>query len=230
SKKSPKGSVCIWPEWSYLVTFSKAFDYLKSEARLPASRKQSWILGCIDKDKAGNQFNSVCAMDREKGLIPTPYHKRYLVPFGEFTPDWVRQTPLAPILYGFNKNYDEATADKATVVFPLTDIHVGPLLCFECLMPGLSVDNVRNGAGLLVDCSNTGWFEKSILSDQMVAFCVMRAAENHRSLVFATTLGPSTIIDSTGRIVRQAPREEAAIITADVPIEEDITPYTRYCF
>lgn len=32
----------------------------------------------------------------------------------------------------------------------------------------------------------------------MVSFCVLRAVENHRSFVFATALGPSTIIDSTG--------------------------------
>lgn len=64
----------------------------------------------------------------------------------------------------------------------------------------------------------------------MIAFCVMRSVENHRSFVFSTTLGPSAIIDSTGRILRQAPREESAAITAEVPIESDTTLFTQFSF
>ncbi|MBK9142789.1 MAG: apolipoprotein N-acyltransferase [Candidatus Melainabacteria bacterium] len=227
---SPPGSLCVWPEWSFPVVFSIARKFVRDTARVPAGRGQSWILGCVDRDGEKHEFNSVCAMDRKKGLVPVPYHKRYLVPFGEFTPDWVRHTPLGFVLYGPHGKFENSVADRSTVVFPMSDATVGPLLCFECLMPELSVNNVRNGAQLLVDCSYTGWFEKSVLGDQMIAQCVMRAAENHRSFVFATTLGPSVIIDSAGRVLRQSPREEPSLIQAVVPVEGDITPFTRFSF
>ncbi|MCA9801230.1 MAG: apolipoprotein N-acyltransferase [Cyanobacteria bacterium HKST-UBA02] len=230
SAASAPGSVCVWPEWSFPVVFSIARKFVQDTARVPAGRDQSWIIGCVDRDGESREFNSVCAMDRKKGLVPVPYHKRYLVPFGEFTPDWVRHTPLGLLLYGPEGKFENSVADRATVVFPMSDVTVGPLLCFECLMPGLSVDNVRAGAQLLVDSSYTGWFEKSVLGDQMVAQCAMRAAENHRSFVFATTLGPSAIIDSSGRILRRSPREEPCLIEAEVPLESDITPFTRFSF
>lgn len=230
SSASPAGSVCVWPEWSFPVVFSIARKFVQDTARVPAGRDQSWIIGCVDRDRESREFNSICAMDRKMGLAPVPYHKRYLVPFGEFTPDWVRHTPLGFLLYGPEGKFENSVADRSTVVFPMSDVAVGPLLCFECLMPGLSVDNVRGGAQLLVDCSYTGWFEKSILGDQMLAQCAMRAAENHRSFVFATTLGPSAIIDSTGRILRRSPREEPSLIEAEVPVESDITPFTRFSF
>jgi apolipoprotein N-acyltransferase len=96
--------------------------------------------------------------------------------------------------------------------------------------PQICSAGVRAGGEVLTDSSDNSWFRLSILSDQMVSFCVMRAAENHRSFVFATALGPSTIIDSSGHILSQAGREEPAVISAELPIEQDITMYTRWCF
>lgn len=226
-QKSPAGSVCVWPEWTMTIDFTQERKTLEMLGDVPGYRKQSWIVGLSDEDNQGREYNSVGAMDRVKKLLPVVYHKRYLVPIGEFTPDWVRETPLGILLYGFNKRYQETTPDNKTVLLRLSDMVVGPMLCFECIMPGLSSGNVKQGAELLVNCSNTSWFHNSILSDQMIAFCTMRAVENHRSFVFSTGLGPSAIIDSVGRNLRQAPREKPAAISAEVPIENDLTLFTR---
>lgn len=229
-KKAPAGTVCIWPEWSMNVDYSHERNTLNVLANIPGKRQQSWIVGIFDRDDAGREYNSIGAMDKTGKLIPIVYHKRYLVPFGEFTPDWVRETPLGVLMYGFNKKYLETTPDNKTIVFKLSDLAVGPMLCFECIMPKLSSGSVKSGAQLLVDCSNTSWFYSSNLSDQMIAFCTMRAVENHRSFVFSTGLGPSAIIDSVGRNLRQAPREKAATITADIPVENDLTPFSSLSF
>ena len=230
TKECPPNSIVIWPEWSFPAVFSKAYSHLEPFSKPARDQNQSWVLGCIDEDEKGQHFNSSIVMDKARGTLPMVYHKRYLVPFGEFTPKWVKETPFGWILYGQNKTYEETASGNTSVCFPLEDVVLGPMLCFECEEPSISRDSVRNGAQLLVDSSYTGWFHNSILSDQMIAFCVMRSVENHRSFVFSTTLGPSAIIDSTGRILRQAPREESAAITAEVPIESDTTLFTQFSF
>lgn len=229
-KKSPAGGICIWPEWAFPFDFTCHAGLFKTAATVPKKWKQSWVLGVVDTDAQGREYNSVCAMDRTGKLLPEIYHKRYLVPFGEFTPGWARETPIGVILYGFNKYYNDTTPDTKTVLFKLSNGCVGSMLCFECILPGLSVESVRAGAEILVDCSNTCWFYSSNLSDQMHAFCTLRAVENHRSFVFSTVLGPSLIVDSIGRHLRQAPREQAASISAEVPVETDLTPFTRFFF
>jgi apolipoprotein N-acyltransferase len=228
-RESPAGSLVIWPEWGLEAVYQREKRTFQLIATIPGRRNQNWVVGAIDSDERGHEYNAVCSMDR-RGNIGEIYHKRYLVPLGEFTPDWVRETPVGTIIYGPNKKYDDTTPDDKIVVFKLPDATVGPLLCFECIMPKLACDSTKAGAQILADCSNTSWFFNSILSDQMHAFCTMRAVENHRSFVFSTCLGPSLIIDSVGRHLKEAPREKEATISAMVPIESDITPFTRFCF
>jgi apolipoprotein N-acyltransferase len=91
------------------------------------------------------------------------------------------------------------------------------------------VSAVKKGANLLVDSSNTGWFKYSRpLGEQMVAFTVMRAVENHRSFVFCTALGPSVIVDPNGRELKRTFRDQSVVLEADVPLESDTTAYTCY--
>lgn len=226
----PTKSVCIWPEWAVPLNYSLDRDALALTAKRASARSQSWILGLFDQDSLGRKFNSVCAIEEDGAVLPEPYHKRYLVPVGEFTPDWIRNSPVGVLLYGPGKKYNDSSSGEKPVVFELKRVRVSPLVCFECAYPKICAQAVLAGGELLTDSSDNSWFCRSILSDQMVAFCAMRAAENHRSFVFATALGPSAIIDSSGRILRMAKREEPQAIRCEVPIERDLTPYTRWCF
>jgi apolipoprotein N-acyltransferase len=222
--------ICVWPEWSLVCDFRKSTNILQQFAKLPSERRQSWICGVFDSDAEGRTYNAVCAFDRSGTMSSQTYRKRRLVPFGEYTPDFVRLTPLGMLLYGANSGFEETSPGVAGSVFHVHETAVAPLLCFEKLYPDLVADSVRHGGEIIVDCSNNSWFRPSILSDQMVSFSVMRAVENHRPFVFATALGPSTIVDACGRLVAQAPRAQAAVIAADVAVHNDQTIFNRFCF
>lgn len=224
------GTLCIWPEWSFPVTYSKSPHIFQALAVFPKRDKQSWVVGASDRGPLGEIYNSACAIESSGQVLPQVYHKRYLVPVGEYIPDWIKSTPLRFIMFGNNKLPRESNSGAESVILPLRQAKIAPVICFEAAYPRLCAQSVRAGGELLVDCSDNSWFKSSILSDQMVAFCVLRAVENHRSFVFATALGPSTIIDSTGHIVAQAPRQKECTVKAVVPLEHDLTPYTRWCF
>lgn len=230
SIESPANSVCVWPEWSMALNFSGASTSLQAAAHLARRNKQSWLMGVFDLDNQGRLFNSVCAIEQSGRILPDVYHKRYLVPVGEYTPDWIRLSPIGAVLYGVHKKYNDMSSGETPAVFCLDRVKVAPLLCFENVSPQICAASTRAGGEVLIDSSDNSWFGRSILSDQMVSFCVMRAVENHRSFVFATALGPSTMIDSSGHIIRQAGRDQTATISSELPVERDITPYTRWCF
>lgn len=224
------GTVCIWPEWSFPVAFSKSQRTYKALAVFPKRDKQAWVVGASDRGAQGEIYNATCAIESNGEVLPQVYHKRYLVPIGEYLPDWIKATPLRFMMFGNNKLPKESSSGLQPVILPLRQAKIAPVICFEAAYPRLCAQSVRAGGELLVDCSDNSWFKSSILSDQMVSFCVLRAVENHRSFVFATALGPSTIIDSTGHILAQAPRQKESTVKAVVPLESDITPYTRWCF
>lgn len=228
--KAPTDTVCVLPEWVFPLDFSKNKEVFDRTARSFKRYGQSWIFGCFDTDPLGRRFNSVSAMTADGKVAPVVYHKRYLVPVGEYTPDWIRESPVGIILYGANKKYRDTSSGERPVIFDLGKLKVAPVVCFECAYPKLCAQSTLAGGQLLTDSSDNSWFKRSILSNQMVAFCAMRAAENHRSFVFSTALGPSAIIDSSGRILQKAPLETPSILTGQVPVESDITLYTRWCF
>jgi apolipoprotein N-acyltransferase len=229
ASKCPRG-ICVFPEWSFYSNFTKNANDLKNGGKIAKLLKQSWIVGLFDTDKKDRKYNSVAAFDSRGIVNPQVYHKQYLVPFGEYCPDFVRFSPAFHLAKLLHKTPKDTTPGAQTVVFNLNEATVTPIICFENIMPAMVASGVRKGANLIADSSNTSWFYPSILGDQMVAFSVMRAVENHRSFVFATTFGPSVIIDSTGKVLARTDCDKAATIVAEVPLENDITPFTRWCF
>lgn len=229
ASKCPRG-ICVFPEWSFHANFTKNADDLKNGGKIAKFLKQSWIVGLFDTDEKNRKFNSVAAFDSRGTVNPEVYHKQYLVPFGEYCPDFVRFSAVWHLARILGKTPRDTAPGNRTVVFNLNEASVTPIICFENIMPALVASGVRKGANLIADSSNTCWFYPSILGEQMVAFSVLRAVENHRSFVFATTFGPSAIIDPTGKVLARSVCEKAARIAAEVPLENDITPFTRWCF
>lgn len=230
SAKCPRG-MCVWPEWAVPVDVSNWTDTIRYLGTRAAALHQSWVMGAFDTNHSDKLYNAVIAVEKDGRVVPDIYRKRLPVPLGEAGPEWVNSSPiLKAVLFHNRKRDQEITPFPRAVALKLDDAAVGPVLCFENMYPSLVADSVRAGAQILVDCSNTMWFHKSLVSDSLIAFSVLRAVENHRSFVFATYLGPSAIVDSTGHILKVAPREEEAHITAAVPVENDTTPFTRWCF
>jgi apolipoprotein N-acyltransferase len=89
-------------------------------------------------------------------------------------------------------------------VFHLTDgsIQVAPLICFEDTVGDLVRHFVLNGADVLADITNDGWFLHSAGSQQHLANAVFRCVENRRPMVRAANTGVTCFIDEFGRRVR----------------------------
>ena len=225
--KAPPG-LCIWTESALPAYLKNETQLLSDLTRASKEAKHPMVVGSIDRDFDGRVYNSAFGIDSDGRLYNAVYHKRYLVPFGEYMPnfahylpEWVQRLTNTPAGAGFH-------AGQKPVVLDLDGQKIAPLICFETLSPELCASSVRNGGNLLVNLSDLAWFHESMVGDQMVAFSVMRAIENARYFVFAANTGPSAIIDSNGRIVHRSIPGKVVVLTGKVRYNSERTAFTQW--
>ena len=162
------------------------------------------------------------------------YRKQHLVPFGEYIP----MDKAIPILQRLAPTGVSCTAGSDPGVLHVTkgsgkEVSLGPLICFEDTVPGLSRNAVRAGANLLVLMTNDAWFNGSIEPVQHLNQSVFRAVENGVPMVRAANSGVSCIVDAVGRVTRlrsgDAVADFSGFMVRPVPVPERplAAPYTR---
>ncbi len=170
-------------------------------------------------------FNAAMLLDSTGHFGPV-YHKLHLVPFGEYIPfvrwiPWMRQ--LTPIPGSF-------TAGEKTVLFEVNGAKLGPLICFEDTLPGLSRDLVNQGADILLNLTNDAWFKDSPGAEMHARNAIFRAIETRRPLVRCTNHGLTCVIAPTGQIAVQLAPFHEGFLNASVSWDAHAprTFYTRH--
>lgn len=218
---------CVMTE-SALPTYLKESPSVLSEFRAIARQRHlDMIIGSIDREDASS-FNSAFGITRFGELLPQVYHKRYLVPVGEYKPAFLNYLPEflqrltdTPAGTGF-------TAGRKPAVLVFDGKVIAPLICFETISPELMASSVRNGGMVLVNMSDLAWFHGSMIGDQAAAIAAFRAVESDRFFVYAANTGPSMIIDPFGKIVSRGEDGHAALISGKVGLRSTRSPFVEW--
>jgi len=182
----------------------------------------------------GHEYNAAVLVSGSTQQMQI-YRKIHLVPFGEYIP-LRRSFPLFAAVAGkwvagdfdFGKDY---------TVFPLTkdDVLVASLICFEDTIGDLTRRFVLNGANLLVNVTNDGWFLHSAASHQHLDNAIFRCVETRRPMVRAANTGVTCFVNEFGRVT-QILQDDAGgtftegVLTGEVNVPQDrqLTFYVRY--
>ncbi|MCK5870602.1 apolipoprotein N-acyltransferase [Methylococcaceae bacterium CS1] len=216
-----QSNVIIWPETAIPAYFEDVKeDYLLPLEREAIEHNTDIITSLPYKDKAGKLYNSVLVLGAERAM----YKKIHLLPFGEYLP-W---QPVSGYLLGLmNVRLGDFSSGK--VDQPLLKVaghHFVTSICYEDAFGEQSIHQVEQ-ARFLVNVTNDGWFDGSIEPYQHMQIARMRALESGRYLLRVTNTGVSAIVDEKGKIIRQAPVMERAVITSDIKPMSGLTPYAR---
>lgn len=224
---APKG-LSVWTESAlptYLCMERGTQENLKD---LASKRGTDIVVGAMDKDQNGKPYNSAYGITSSGKIVDNIYHKRYLVPVGEYAPpflqllpEWARRMTNTPAGGGFN-------AGNKPEVFDFATAKVGPLICFEIISPEEVASTVREGAQVLVNISDLAWFHDSLIGEQMLATSVIRAVENRRYVVFAANTGPSAIIDPLGRVQERCGIGKAQVLTGKIGRVNDMSIFSSW--
>jgi len=169
-------------------------------------------------------YNSALLVDRQ-GQKVFVYDKRHLVPFGEYEPFPLIHRVVQSVsseVGGFHKGRTASIGQLPG------GSRFGVYICYEAIYAGEVREFAAQGANLLINISNDGWFGKSAAADQHLRMARVRAVENRRWALRVTNSGLTAAIDPYGRVYQTIPRDVRGAVDLPYDFRTDRTIYTRF--
>ena len=219
----------VWPESpSPFYTNDPLFrDAVSALAR----QSETWVVaGAIgitpamhSRRESSQIFNSA-ALVSPQGEWVGRYDKVHLVPFGEYLPF----PQLFAFAGGLTKEVGEFRRGASRTPLDAGGERFGTFICYESIFPDEVRQGPLQGAQVLLNISNDGWYGDSGAWKQHLQQTQMRAIENDRWLLAATNTGMTASIDPYGRIVAATPRKVRTALAAPYALTSGTTFYTRH--
>ncbi len=215
-------TIVFWPENALTFFVADERDYQAAITALLRAPKRELIAGGPSGSRHDGYRNSVYLFHGD-GTIRGRYDKQYLVPFGEYF-------PFASIEF-LRRRFERVQVFAPGADTPPLPTAIGPagiVVCNEAMLPEVVGRRVANGAVFLVNPANDSWLADAKYSQQQLDIVSVRAIEQRRWLVRASTSGPSAIIDPYGRVRVVTPVLTQTITGGRIDARRDRTLYGRF--
>ena len=209
--------IIAWPETA--IPFDITLDIYSgydSMCKNLAKETQSYILVGAYSTEDEKCYNSLLCYTPEGERLDTVYHKRRLVPFGEFIPMRAVFETLIPPLTEILITFDDCSQGEDSNIISVGDTQVGGLICFDSIYDGLTLDTVRDGADFICLSTNDSWFSGSAALRMHNSHAQIRAIESGRYITRSASTGISTVISPRGEVLREIEADTEGYITYDV--------------
>lgn len=213
-------SLIVWPETSlpYYVDEGKDIAGVMVWSRTLGAYQ---VVGAVSRD-ASATFNSAFLID-PGGAVAGTYHKRQLVPFGEFVPIRFLERFIGILsrMGGLTRGKD----DPKLFQTPLGPAAAG--ICYEAMFPRWARRDAGRGARVLFNLTNDGWYKETWGPHQHFGANVYRAVENRVTVIRAGNTGISAVIDPWGVVTARLDLGMRGRLDARVPTQD---PFPRRSF
>ena len=217
----------VWPESSYPYALPRPFarDFPESDPRRVRRGFDTPLLfGALTvADRARHPtgpdrfpYNTALMMAKG-GAVTATFDKVYLMVFGEYIP-FYDQIPWFTKLFPEASNFSRGSQPAS---FPLAvgdrTYRLGPLICYEDIIPGFTRRVASLDPNLLVNITNDAWFGRTAEPHQHLALAVFRSVEHRLDMLRAVNTGVSAHVDAAGRVLAQTPSVDPAEAPAPEP-------------
>jgi len=220
----PEPGLIAWPE-SPAPFRSPDPRFIQTLSAVARREQAPVVAGNIGLDAHGasfDRYNSALFVTAD-GSVLGRYDKVHLVPWGEYVP--------FKNFFAFAGNLTQQAGDLThgwqRKVFSTGGHTFGVFICYEEIFGNEVRVFVQNGAQVLVNLSDDGWYGDTSAPWQTLNMARMRAVENRRWVLRDTNTGLTTAIDPYGRLTASAPRHALTALAAHYGYRRDLTFYTR---
>jgi apolipoprotein N-acyltransferase len=213
ARLAPPPDLVVWPESSYPYALPRDVqgDFAVGDPRrIRDGFSVPLLFGAITlstqprSNKDRFPYNTALMLN-ETGHVTGRFDKVFLLVFGEYIP-FYEHIPWFTDVFPDASNYNRGTHPA---VFPLVvggrEFRVGPLICYEDILPGFTREVAALEPNLLVNITNDAWFGKTAEPYQHLALAVFRSVEHRLDMVRAVNTGVSAHIDAVGRVRASMP-------------------------
>jgi apolipoprotein N-acyltransferase len=213
----------VWPESAMTFFLEDEPLYRRAIGRLLAPFGAELIAGGPHAPSRERPiyFNSAFAIAPD-GEVRARYDKELLLPFAEHFP-----LGGVELLRREFARVREFSRGSASAPLPTAAGPAGVVICNEAFFPRLVAERVRAGAAYLVNLTNDSWLGDDRFSMQALDMGRLRAIEQRRWLVRASTSGPSALVDPWGTVVQASPAFAPATLVGAIAARAERTPYAR---
>ncbi len=225
-----KPDMIIWPEAAVTVSdFNKHWDKRSRVIRKIENIDAFLLTGALTTEKCGPDskcyLNSAYLLSPYAQKLQGRYDKTHLVPFGEYV-------PMKKLLF-FADNIAKGNTGSTTPGDNLNGLaipgsHFGCVICYEVMFPHLNRKFVANGEKFMTTITNDAWFGVTGAPYQHHSNVIFRAVENRVYYVRAANTGISSIVDPTGKVLKQSPLYKEYSFKGIVRPTPFKTFYTKY--
>ena len=205
----------VWPETAFPGYYMDSSQAALDHKKMVASLGIPFLIGGYYLDSRDKYYNSA--------ILVTPtgqvdfYHKKMLLPFGEYM-------PLGEY-FPFLKNIVPAVSDfsrgSGPAVLKLVinglEVRFAPTICYEILDSGYVGDMVAKDAHILLNMSNDSWFG-TVEPYQHLREARMRSVEYRRPIIRSTNTGITALVDITGDMIKKSELNKEENVVMDVPV------------
>jgi apolipoprotein N-acyltransferase len=227
--KPGKVDLIVWPESP--APFFANDPLFRNPVSAMARETHTWVVtGAIGSTpvmqggKSASQVFNSAALVSPSGDWTARYDKVHLVPFGEYLPF----PQVFAFAGGLTKEVGEFQHGASRAPLDAGSTPLGIFICYESVFPGEVRQFSQQGAQVLVNLSNDGWYGDSGAYAQHLNQTRMRAIESNRWLLSATNTGVTASIDPYGRTVARLPRKERGALVAPYALTSVTTFYARH--
>ncbi|MFO8070977.1 MAG: apolipoprotein N-acyltransferase [Polyangia bacterium] len=182
------------------------------------------------RSRGYRSLNSVLLLRPDSERIES-YDKLFLVPFGETVPSfmWFMEDMLLDVGIGSLVPGEETKLLDVPIYRGeevVREVPTATAICLEGIYSRFVRGLVRRGAELLVVLTNDAWYDGTSEPHQHARIAVLRAVEHRIAVVRCANSGISAVIDPYGRVRKETPAGEQAVLESFVEIGGQRTAFT----
>ena len=213
--QEPLPELSVWSESSISVDYESIRRYLKNGFEKLRKANVEIFYGAYIQEQNVLMKNSSEAI---------AYSKQHLMPFGEYTPEWLIK--IKSLLPTFENNNLQHGRKREPI--KLNGVYYAPSICYELLFPN-ELRRLASKSNILVHISDLGWFDHSWAQRYLLNLARMRSLEHQKPMIYVVNFGNSAFISANG-VIQMISKSKQGIeaLYAYVQPYKGETPYAKY--